>query len=52
VFAGSRNDAASSDTPSGTRVTPPPATIHGITRTYSANPPPAGSKPAVTPVFL
>ena len=31
---------------------PPRSTIQSITRTYWEKPPPAGSKPAVTPTFL
>ena len=52
VFTGSMNDACSNETPSGIRTTPPRLTIQSITRTYSENPPPLGSYPAVTPTFL
>ena len=51
VFTGSTNQACSNETPSGMR-TVPRLTIQSMTRTYSANPPPDGSNPAVQPTFL
>ena len=53
VFTGSRKVASSDGTSSGTVQSPSSSTIHGMTRTYSAKPPPAGSPvPAVTPTCL
>ena len=51
VFTGSTNAACSNGTSSGI-FTSPRRTIQSITRTYSANPPPEGSKPAVQPTRL
>ena len=51
VFTGSTKQACSKETPSGIR-TVPRSTIQSSTRTYSANPPPEGSNPAVQPTFL
>ncbi len=51
VFTGSTN-VASSNVTSGGKAIIPRSTIHGIARTYSAKPPPLGSKPAVKPDFL
>ena len=51
VLSGSTSVARSKETPSGIFSTPR-STIQSITRTYCANPPPAGSKPAVIPTFL
>ena len=51
VFTGSTNVASSKLTSSGI-LTMPRSTIQGMARTYSAKPPPFGSKPAVSPTFL
>ena len=51
VFTGSTNAASSARTPSGMRMVPS-RTIQSIARTYSAMPPPDGSKPAVVPLRL
>ena len=51
VFTGSTKVASSNATPFGMR-TIPRSTIHGITRTYCAKPPPFASNPAVTPTRL
>jgi hypothetical protein len=51
VFTGSMNEASSKLTSSGTATIPRWAT-QGKARTYCANPPPLGSKPAVSPTFL
>ena len=51
VFTGSTNAASSGSTPSGTGIAPC-WTIQSEAFTYSAKPPPAGSKPAVVPFSL
>ena len=51
VLTGSTKQACSKETSSGTGIAPRSA-IQSITRTYWANPPPDGSKPAVQPTFL
>ena len=51
VLTGSMNAACSKEMSSGSLMSPP-STIQGITRMYSANPPPAAVNPAVVPTLL